>query len=191
MTAKKYPITRNDDQVIQELKDEVLIYDLKTNKAYCLNETSALVWQACDGSKSVSEISSQLSKKLKQAVSEDLVWLALDDLKKNNLLSGSETIPTKFDGMSRREIIRKAGLASMIALPLVSSLVAPTAASAQSGCGSLTQACCNGTTCNTGSCVANRCCLNTNFAACTSDAQCCSGVCCEGNCIIGDCSGTG
>lgn len=29
---------------MQELENEVLIYDLKADNAFCLNETSALVW---------------------------------------------------------------------------------------------------------------------------------------------------
>jgi hypothetical protein len=43
MTSQNNPKNRKNDIVIQELKDEILIYDLTTNKAYCLNETSAAV----------------------------------------------------------------------------------------------------------------------------------------------------
>jgi hypothetical protein len=114
------------------LQDEVLIYDLNINKAYCLNETSALVWQLCDGRNSVSDISRKASKKLKSPVSEDFVWLALDLLKQENLLSNSEQIIPEFNGMSRREVIRKVGIGTMIAIPVVSGLIAPTAAQAQS-----------------------------------------------------------
>jgi hypothetical protein len=45
----KLPIARNADIVVQTLGKEVLIYDLNTHKAYNLNETSAIVYQACDG----------------------------------------------------------------------------------------------------------------------------------------------
>jgi len=133
MASKNSPLSRKDNIVVQELKDEILIYDLKENKAYCLNETSALVWQMCDGNKSVPEISRQLSQKLNSPASEDLVWLAIDQLKKDNLLANSEEINPDFQGLSRREVIRKVGLASMVAIPVVASLVAPTAAHAQSG----------------------------------------------------------
>lgn len=73
MASKNNPTARRTDVVVQELKGEVLIYDLKINKAYCLNETSAMVYQLCDGNNSVSDISNQLSKKLKTNISEDLV----------------------------------------------------------------------------------------------------------------------
>lgn len=126
------PLGRKEDIVVQELNGEVLIYNLKDNKAFCLNETSALVWQLCDGNKSVSEISQAVGGKLNAPVSEDLVWLALDQLKNEKLLANSEEIVPDFNGVSRREVIKKIGLTSVVALPFVSSLVAPKAAQAAS-----------------------------------------------------------
>jgi hypothetical protein len=126
MKPKKNPKARQNDIVIQTLKDELLIYDLTIHKAYCWNETSALGWNLCDGNNSVSDISRSLSRKLKSTISEDLVWLALNELKKDDLLAKSQEINDKFDGLSRREVIRRVGLASMIALPVIASLVAPT-----------------------------------------------------------------
>jgi hypothetical protein len=129
---KNYPVSRKDNLVVQELNGEVLIYDLTDNKAFCLNKTSALVWQACDGHKSVAEISDFISHKLSSPVNEDLVWFALDQLKKERLLENGNEIPNQFAGMSRREVVKKVGLGSMIALPIVASLVAPAALQAQS-----------------------------------------------------------
>jgi hypothetical protein len=131
MRNKNKPLSRKDDLVVQDLNGEILIYDLREHKAFCLNETSALVWQACDGNKTAAEISAAVEKKLDSAVSEDLIWLALDQLKKENLVEIADEAAGKFAGMSRREVIRKIGLGSMIALPVVASLVAPTAAQAQ------------------------------------------------------------
>jgi hypothetical protein len=133
MKHQAIPVGRKDDIVVQELKGEVLIYDLKINKAFCLNETSAIVWQLCDGNNSVADISRKFSQELKSPVTEDLVWLALDQLKQENLLSNSEEIVPEFNGMSRREVIRKVGLGTMVALPIVTGLIAPTAAQAQTG----------------------------------------------------------
>jgi hypothetical protein len=133
MKLGEIPLSRKHDIVIQEIDGEVLIYDLSKNRAYCLNQTSSMVWNACDGTKSVTEISQSLSKQLKQNVSEDIVWLALDQLKKDNLLTESDKFVTPFDGMNRREIVKRIGFASMVALPLISSVIAPTALRAQSG----------------------------------------------------------
>ena len=144
------PVPRKDNVVVQELNGEVLIYDLGENKAFCLNETSALVWQACNGEKNVAEISRELSGKLDSPVNEDLVWLALDQLKKENLIENKDEVVADFGGMSRREVIRKVGFASIVALPLISSLVAPPAISAQSAGACTGQACSNNVACPSG-----------------------------------------
>jgi hypothetical protein len=156
---KEFPVARIENIVVQNLDKELLIYDLTTHQAYCLNETSALIYQLCDGNNSIEEINRQLSKKLNSSVTDDLIWLALDQLKKDNLLADSNEIEINFNGLSRREAIRKVGLATMIAMPTISSLMAPTAAMAQSAgsCNSIGQACtgaqsvgscCSGSFCN-------------------------------------------
>jgi hypothetical protein len=126
------PISRQNNIVIQELKDEILIYDLSKNKAYCLNQTSAMVWQECDGTKSITDLSRILSRKTRSNMTEDIIRLALDKLKKEKLLSNGDEIEIKFEGLSRRQVIRKIGLASMVALPIVVGFIAPAAAQAQS-----------------------------------------------------------
>lgn len=132
MKSINNPTSRHNNVVVQELENEVLIYDLQSHKAFCLNETSALIWRLCDGTKSVAEINQLISKRFKLALSEDILWLALDQLKQNNLLVEGNELEIKFNGLSRREAIRKAGAASMIALPVIASLIAPSDANAQS-----------------------------------------------------------
>jgi hypothetical protein len=133
MESKNFPKNRDHQLVVQELNDEVLIFDLNTSKAYSLNETSAAIWNLCDGLSSVSDITQKLSTKLKQPVPDEFVWLALDQFKKDGLLSSGKEIEINFDGLSRRQVIRKVGFASLIALPVISSFIAPTAAMAASG----------------------------------------------------------
>lgn len=161
MEKQLLPLSHRENLVVQELNGEVLIYDLEKNKAFCLNETSALVYQLCDGTKSVSDIGKAMGAKLELPVADELVWLALDQLKKENLLDDSRKLESKFEGLSRRDVIRKVGLASLVALPVISSLVAPPAAAAQSTtcatlgetCSAPTPACCDPLTCNAGVCV--------------------------------------
>ncbi len=168
------PKSRKDNLVVQELDGEVLIYDLQNDKALCLNLTSALVWQACDGHKSIAEISDWVGEKLNTANNEDLVWLALDQLKKEKLIENGAEITNQFEGMSRREVVRKIGLSSLIAIPVVASLVAPVAAQTSSICGMLSTvtACTNPgpTNCPTANQRANGC-------RCTTNSNCCSGSC--------------
>jgi len=119
------PLARTDELVVQKTDNEHLIYDLRTNKAICLNQTAALVWRHCDGKHSVSDIAKELEKKLGLEVSEDLVLLAINQLANEGLLLAGGELPERLRGVSRREVIRKVGLASMVALPIVSAIVAP------------------------------------------------------------------
>lgn len=145
------PVSRKGNIVVQEYGKEILVYDLIENKAFSLNETSALIWQLCDGDKTVAEIAENLSGKYDSAISEDFVWLALEQLKKDSLLENSSEISADFGGLSRREVIRKVGFATLVALPLVSSLIAPMAIQATSlqSCSNQTCRCGPGvTSCN-------------------------------------------
>lgn len=148
------PKSRQAEIVVQELETETLIYDLKTNKAFCLNETSALIWQLCDGTQNVTEITNLANLKANTELSEEVVWLALDQLKRDNLLENGHQFEINFNGLNRRQMIKKVGLASMIALPFISSLIAPSAAMAQS----VLLAACVG--CNSNSQCANNNCQN-------------------------------
>lgn len=44
------PMARQSGLVVQEMPDEVLVYDMDTNKAHCLNQSAAFIWKSCDGS---------------------------------------------------------------------------------------------------------------------------------------------
>ena len=154
------PMSRQSNLVEQELPKELLIYDLEINKAYCLNETSALVWKLCDGKNSISNISKILSRTLRSEVSEDFVFLALDQFRKDNLLTNSSIIKDGYEDVSRRAMIKKVGLTTMIALPLISSIAAPTAVMSAS--------------------AATFCSTNINTTPCGTAGICCNSQCCEG-----------
>ena len=119
----KLPLARNKNLVSQNLEKEILIYDLTSHKAYCLNETAAAVYRACDGVTTFSEL------KTRNDFSIDLIFLTLDQLREKHLV---ENFESPFAGVSRREVIRKVGLTTMIALPVIAGMVAPTAAHAAS-----------------------------------------------------------
>jgi hypothetical protein len=120
------------------MPDEVLVYDLNSNKAHCLNQTAATVWKACDGNKTISDIAADFGRG-----NEDLVWLAIDQLSESDLLETG--VVSKFKGQSRREVIKKIGLASIVAVPVIASLVAPQNALAAQSCN-----CVNNTQCTSG-----------------------------------------
>ncbi len=120
------PIARRHGLVIQELPGEVLVYDLDRDRAHCLNETAAFVWQRCDGHNTTAQIARRLGKQFACTVDENIVWLALDQLGRNRLLEQQPTPPPASSGMNRRAMVRALGLAAVVAVPVVTSIVAPT-----------------------------------------------------------------
>ena len=117
-------LARQEDLVVQEMPDEMLVYDLKRHEAHCLNKTAAFVWQRCDGQTTVAEMAKLLEQEVGSSVDEELIWYALDKLGKAELLKERVSSPIK-DGLSRRRMIRRLG--TLVAIPAVVSLVAPTA----------------------------------------------------------------
>lgn len=150
------PVRRLEDVVIEALDDEVLVYDLQRNKAHCLNGTSAQVWNAIDGDRSVASMAAELGDSFPDQDADAIVWHALVQLSERRLLVGDlpEGAPARGDlASSRRELFRKAAMvgAAVVAVPVIRSIVAPDAAQAAT-------------------------CLNPG-AGCASSAQCCSGLC--------------
>lgn len=132
MGELQIPSARKDGLVIQETNDEVLVYDLNSNKAHCLNQTAAFVWKSCDGKTPIAEITKMFSSETGKPVPEDMIWLAIDQLSEKNLLD--KNLTNNFNGLSRRDVIKKIGLGTVIALPIVASLTAPTSVLALTSC---------------------------------------------------------
>ncbi|HKX83732.1 MAG TPA: PqqD family protein [Pyrinomonadaceae bacterium] len=130
MTASQHPKARTENLVINDLPDETLVYDLNSNEAHCLNKTAAFVWKSCDGVNSPADISGMIAKEFGANVPDDFVWLALDQLNSNGLLADGANVTKQ----NRREIIKKIGLASVVALPIIASMVAPKSALAATSC---------------------------------------------------------
>src|SRR4029079_17713697 len=133
------PMARQNGLVVQEMPDEVLVYDLNSNKAHCLNQSAAFVWKSCDGTNSIEDIVQQFESNGRGKVTEDFVWLAIDQLNENGLLENK--VAPRFAGTSRRHVLKTIGLASVVALPVIASLVAPQRALgvATCACASVTQ----------------------------------------------------
>jgi len=122
------PRLREHALVIHDLPDEVLVYDRERDLAHCLNQTAALVWRACDGKLTPLEIARKLTAELDTPISEEVVLLALAQLEKFRLLERSKINSSKYPAISRRQMVRTLGVA--VALPVITSIVAPTPAQA-------------------------------------------------------------
>ncbi len=127
------PVARTKNLIVKELPDETLIYDLDSDKAHCLNQTAALVWKNCDGKCDVHQLRKLIEKESSFAVPEEVVWMALNQLTRFQLLEKVPERPSPLTGMHRRELVRRFGVT--LSLPLIISIVAPTAlAQGSPGC---------------------------------------------------------
>jgi hypothetical protein len=149
-SRQRLPRARKSELVIVELPNEVLVYDYRTAKAHCLNFAASLVWANCDGLTTIAEMTELLQKEMKVPLGDEVIWLALDQLRQARLLEEPFARPPQGAQISRRILVKRLSTAA-VALPLIISLTAPTAAAAAT-CGAA-------------------------GAACTSDADCCSNSC--------------
>jgi len=149
-----FPKARQEELLIEELGDETLVYDMRTHKAHCLNRTAALVWNRADGQSTVSEMINALEKELHAPINSDVVWLALEQLGKASLLSDRLPSTGTQPSMTRRAVMKRIGLGAAVALPLVTSILAPTTAEA-STCRSFGATCTSGSVCCSGICNCN------------------------------------
>jgi Coenzyme PQQ synthesis protein D (PqqD) len=156
---KAKPVARKQGLVIQEMPDEILVYDLDRDRAHCLNRTAAFVWQRCDGRATTASIARALAREFGCAADEQIVWAALEQLGRNHLMQTQTTLPAAMQGMNRRALVRALGLAALVAAPVVTSIVAPTPAHAASGCVAAGQPCTAGGTpcCGVGVCSGGNC----------------------------------
>jgi hypothetical protein len=151
------PPARRATVLVTAVGDERIVYDAERHAAHCLNQTAALVWQHCDGTRTVADICSQLERVLGGPVSPDTVWYALDQLDDQLLLEARLARASPGVDAARRAFLRRAGLAAAIAVPVVMSIAVPTSAQAAS-------------------------CRPTG-SSCLSNGQCCSGDCSGGVCL--------
>ena len=151
------PKARTENLIVKELPDETLVYDVQTDQAHCLNKSAAWVWKHCDGQRTVAELSEAMAVATENTADESLVWLALDQLDRFNLLTVAPALPAHLAGMSRRQWVRKIGLAA-IALPMIISISAQPA-HAQASLLPPGRCCGNPTDCASNSCSQSPSCV--------------------------------
>lgn len=156
------PRARKDGLVIKELPNETLVYDLERDEAHCLNQTAALVWKSCDGKTTVAKMASLLQEQLDTSVNADVVWLAVKQLQRFHLIESYDAVHVVTPSVSRRNLVLKYAPAAL-ALPLIMSIRAPTAAQASTnpacatppfpqGCPCSSDGECDSQNCNGGAC---------------------------------------
>jgi len=53
---------RRDDLVERALPDELILYDVDKDQVFLLNQTSAAIWDLCDGMRSLAGIADEVSQ---------------------------------------------------------------------------------------------------------------------------------
>lgn len=170
------PVARSENLATEEIDGGVLVYDLKADRAHWLDESATAVWRLADGDHTGSAIAREC------ALSETVVEETVSRLAALELVDpGAGEI-----GVTRRLAIHRiAAVSGAVAFagPLISSIVAPTAAMANTAtCDALV---CGGN--GTGQGAANQTC--TRNAACRSTSTCscaaATGQCTTtGNCVF-------
>jgi hypothetical protein len=86
--SKKMPKVRGNVS-IQELGEEVMIYDPLNEKVHILNNTAHCIWNLCNGNCTIQEIKEEISKKFPKTAEQEIlndIASAIDNFEKNNLL---------------------------------------------------------------------------------------------------------
>ncbi len=143
------PRARKDGLLVEQLGEELLLYDRDSHTAHCLSPIAACVWRHCDGERDVTELAELTG------ASESLVADALHELREKDLLAAEPPImQSTVPGESRREaIVRVAryGAAAAAGSLIVSATAATPAMASSATCkntGIKTDSCCacfNGT----------------------------------------------
>jgi hypothetical protein len=185
------PLARTESLVIEDMDDELLIYDELNARAHCLSGDAARVWRACDGTRGTKALAEHLE------LDHDIVLTALSQIENVGLLDQGPSL----NGSTRREFAAKAGkigVASAMA-PMVYSVLAPTPASAATpsvaqclyysaqscdGCSNICGCCCCCQGCSTATQSACKICLPTGLCGTANFQAGCAGV--QG--VTGSCS---
>jgi hypothetical protein len=108
--------------VVEEVGDELFVYDQANECAHSLSVAAAAVWRACDGEMSAKALGAKLD------MDADTVARALAELDDCNLLDNGQPL----SGMTRREATLKTAKvgATAASVPLIFSILAPVPAMA-------------------------------------------------------------
>ena len=135
------PLARSEGLVVEPLDDELLVFDSQVGRAHSLNASAAAVWRSCDGTRTREQLAAEAGLELAA------VDLALESLAGCELLIDFTPSTQR---VSRRTVLRQAAVAGAgvgMALPVIRSIAAPSAAMAASGANAKCGGCPSGSYC--------------------------------------------
>jgi len=127
-TRIRHPVAREEDLLVEHLADETVVYDTRTKEAHCLSPLAAAVFAHCDGQTTVDQLAALATDRLGELVDEPRVMEALAQLQERDLLA----VPPR-DGLTRRKMLRRTAMAgaATVSAPIITTIMAPTAAAQQ------------------------------------------------------------
>lgn len=123
MDMNKFPKARTTGLNVEEVGDELLVYDLQRHRAHSLNVGAAAVWRLCDGSRSVDDINVAAAEILGVEPDLTMVERALSQFEHAGLLEAEQA-------SERRQLLSRLGWVAVA--PFIASIAIPSAAYAQS-----------------------------------------------------------
>jgi hypothetical protein len=115
------PLARKNGVFVENLPEEVVLYDKTHDKVHCLNKTAAAVWENSDGSKTVDELTQVVEAKSGAPADRKLVLQALEELEEAGLMEAGSAVVAEAGLPSRREAVGKMVMAGTA---LVATIVA-------------------------------------------------------------------
>lgn len=151
ISNNRLPSARTEGLIVRDMADEVLVYDMASDRATALNPIAAQVWRACDGESDVAAIVAQTGQQA------EVVWAALEMLGKEGLLDAAVLPPEAMQiNRGRRSALTKFGTAALVAAPVVIGITVPTPAQAAS-CKATNESCVVNSDCCSGFCFNGSC----------------------------------
>jgi hypothetical protein len=127
------PRARQSNLFSEEIHGECVIYDNRNKKAHHLNPTMSWVWSHCDGSRTIDELVAALHSDTGCDDARSLITSGLRQLMEANLLE-PESVDRTALGVQRSTVSRRTAVVTgvSIAVPMMTSILAPTPAAAKS-----------------------------------------------------------
>ena len=127
------PRVRQSGLLSEEMHGERVIYDNRNKKVHHLNPTMSWVWSHCDGSRTIDELIAALQSDTGCDDARGLITSGLKQLAEANLLEPGSVDLTALE-VQRSTVSRRAAVIAgiSIAVPIMTSILAPTPAAAKS-----------------------------------------------------------
>src|SRR5881392_4246097 len=130
MNSRPIRPARRMTTYVETLHGELCIYEWTTKTVHALNPAAARVWEMCDGATTIDEMIAAVRRDLNTPGATAIVRHALTQFDRAGLFEPG-TLAGVGPLLSRRALLRRIGVAA--AIPVVTSIVAPTPLAAQSG----------------------------------------------------------